>query len=334
MRQKQVIALVLAVLMLVGVLAGCGNKEAEEGIKIKVDGETVVVDTIATIAGVEVPAELYRYFFMNLKYSMDGGDESLWEEDPEAFEYLQMGIFNYMQNYAATVALAKEYGIEISAEDEKSIEDAINQAIDAAGSYANFEAQMEAAYLTEDLYRELVKLEIFAAGIEEHMFAEGGDHYVEEAELIEFVKENYVLSRHILISNSNENKETIIKEVQGKLDKGEDFRTLEEEYSEDTASTSQYPDGVCYKEGTMITDFYETALETEVGQISTVDTEEFGYFFINRLELTDDYIKKNSASLMDEYCNEIYNEVVSDFMDEAEIEYHESYDHIGLDAFN
>ena len=331
MRQKQVISLLLAVLMIAGLFAGCGKEET--GVKMNIGGEKVTVENIATISGVEVPAALYRYFFMNIKYSYDYGDDSYWEENPDTVEFVKLSALNYIQNYAATLALAKEYGIELSEEEKSAVEDSVNSAIDSAGSYSAFKEQLEMSYLTEELYRELLKVELLSTAVYKYLFNEGGEYYVSDAELKESVKEDYILSRHILISNSNENKEALIKEVQSKLDSGEDFRTVEEEYSEDTGSTTSYPDGVCYTEGTMITDFYETALNTKVGEISTVDTTEYGYFFILRLELTDDYIESNIDTLYDEYYNSTYNTVVSEFMADAEYKYSEYYEGITIDSF-
>lgn len=332
MRQKQVIALLLAALMMLGVFAGCGKKET--GVEMNIGGEKVNVENIATIGGIDVPAQLYRYFFMNIKYSYDYGDESFWEANPDTVEFVKLSALNYMQNYAATLALAKEYGIELTSEDEAAIEDGINSAIDSAGSYASFKEQLEYSYLTEELYRELLKVELLSSAVYKHLFNEGGEYYISDAQLKEYVKEDYILSRHILISNNNENKEALIKEVQGKLDDGEDFRTLEEQYSEDTGSTTSFPDGVCYTEGTMITDFYETALNTKVGEISTVDTTEYGYFFIKRLELTDEYIDNNIDTLYDEYYNSTYNTVVGAFMEDVQYEYSEYYESITIDSFS
>ena len=332
MRQKQVIALILAVIMILGVFAGCGKKDT--GVTMNIGGEKVTIENIATIAGIDVPAQLYRYFFMNIKYSYDYGDESYWETYPEQVEYVKLSALNYMQNYAATLALAEEYGIEITEEDTAAIEDSINSAIDSAGSYALFEEQLEYSYLTEDLYRELLRVELLSSSVYKYLFNEGGEYYITDEQLAEYIKEEYILSRHILISNDNENKESLIEEVQEKLDNGEDFRTLEEEYSEDTGSTTNYPDGLCYTEGTMITDFYETALNTKVGEISTVDTTEYGYFFIERLELTDEYITNNSETLYDEYYNATYNTVVSSFMDDATYTYNEYYESITIDSFS
>ncbi len=331
MRQKKVIALFLAVIMLAGILAGCGKKE--EGLKIEVNGEKVVVDNIANIGGVDIPVELYRYFFMNLKYNYDYGDASFWESNPEQIEMVKLGALNYIQNYAATLALAKEYGIELTEADEAAIQANIDSAIDTAGSFALFEQQLEYSYLNEELYRELLKVEQISGAIQEHLFGEGGEYYLSEAQLGDYIRAEFILSRHILISNENENKEALITEVQGKLDAGEDFRTLEEQYSEDTSSTTNYPDGLCYTEGTMIADFYETALNTNVGEISTVDTSEYGYFFIERLEITDEYISNNTDTLYEEYYNDIYNTVVGNFMADVEYEYSEYYDSIDANSF-
>ncbi len=332
MRQKKVIALALAIIMLLCIFAGCGKKET--GVKMNIGGEKVTVENIATIKGIDVPAELYRYFFMNIKYSYDYGDDTYWETYPDQVDIVKLNALNYIQNYAATLALAKEYGLELTAEDNAAIEESIKSAIDTAGGYALFEQQLEYSYLTEELYRNLLEIELISAAINNYLFNEGGEYAISEDELAQYIKKDYILSRHILISNSNENKESLIKEVQGKIDSGEDFRALEEEYSEDTGSTTNYPDGLCYTEGTMITDFYETALNTEVGQISTVDTTEYGYFFIERLELTDDYIKNNSETLYDEYYNATYNTIMTEFMADATYDYNEHFELITIDSFS
>lgn len=329
MRQKRVIALLLAIIALLGILAGCGKKNTASLI---IDGKTVKVDSIAKIGDMDVSLAFFRYFYLSTKAQADNGDDSIWEQYPDYAKQLTDVAFNYCKNYAVIYALCDKYGLALTDEDNKAIDEEINKAIDEAGNYNAFVGALENNFTNEDMYRQLVEVEHLSEKLRTYLFGEGGDYYMDDAALCEYIKKDYILSRHILIANSDEEAEAKITAVREAIASGEDFQALSEQYSADTASTYTYPDGLCYTAGEMVEDFYNGALYTKVGEISEVDEEMYGHFFIQRLELTDDYIINNREELYSKYTSAIMNQIVAEYIDSVEITYSEYYDKISIET--
>ncbi len=330
MRQKRFIAAILIAVMLIGVLAGCGKKN--DTAELIIDGKTVKVGTIATIGDMEIPLSLFRYFYLSTKVQADNGDDSMWEDFPDYAAQLTDVAMNYCKNYATIHALCAKYGITLADEDNNAINDEIKSAIDNAGNYNAFIGALENNFMNEDMYKQMLEVQHLSSKLQEHLFGEGGEYYISDADFVKFIQDNFILSRHILIANTDEEADEKIKAVRDAIAAGDDFQSLAETYSADTASTYSYPDGNCYGEGEMVEEFYNCALNTKIGEIGEVDEELYGHFFIQRLEITEKYVTDNKETLMSKYTGSKMNEVVSEYIDSVDITYSEYYDKISIDT--
>jgi len=93
-----------------------------------------------------------------------------------------------------------------------------------------------------------------------------------------------VSASHILISteqHTEEEAESIAREVLGKLRAGEDFATVAKEFSEDGSVTGNSGDLGFFGRGQMVTPFEEAAFGmSEAGQLSDPVKTQFGYHII------------------------------------------------------
>ncbi len=106
-------------------------------------------------------------------------------------------------------------------------------------------------------------------------------------------EETYVTSKHILISTvDNETgeplsdadikkAEKLAKDIKKRIDKGEDFDKLMEEYSQDPGS-AYYPEGYTFTYNEMVPEFEEASFALEVGKVSDPVLSTFGYHIIKR----------------------------------------------------
>lgn len=89
---------------------------------------------------------------------------------------------------------------------------------------------------------------------------------------------NRIRCAHILVSN-----EAQAKEVLEKLNKGESFAKLAEQYSMD-GSRKRGGDLGFFGRGMMVREFENAAFALEKGQVSGIVKTQFGYHIIKRLE--------------------------------------------------
>ena len=88
-------------------------------------------------------------------------------------------------------------------------------------------------------------------------------------------------------------------DLRGRLEQGEDFATLAEEYSDDTGSAAQGGDLGWFAQGTMVAPFDEAAFSLPVGQISEPISTTFGIHLIEVLD-KDPARAKDAAQLEQE----------------------------------
>ncbi len=89
---------------------------------------------------------------------------------------------------------------------------------------------------------------------------------------------NEIRCAHILVE-----KESLAKEILDKIQKGESFSKLAEQYSID-GSRRRGGDLGFFRKGVMVKPFEDAAFVLEKGQVSGLVKTQFGYHIIKRLE--------------------------------------------------
>ncbi len=89
---------------------------------------------------------------------------------------------------------------------------------------------------------------------------------------------NEIRCAHILVE-----KESLAKEILDRINKGESFAKLAEQYSID-GSRRRGGDLGRFKKGMMVREFENAAFALEKGKVSGIVKTQFGYHIIKRLE--------------------------------------------------
>ncbi|WP_026700456.1 foldase protein PrsA [Salibacterium aidingense] len=129
-----------------------------------------------------------------------------------------------------------------------------------------------------------------------------------------------VSARHILV----EKEETAV-EVKEKLESGEEFETLAEEYSTD-GTASEGGDLGYFNRGQMVEAFDEAAFQMSPGEISEPVETEFGFHIIEVLDTKTSYeaLESDIEDVLKEEQATPENEVIQELMDKANINIEES----------
>ena len=292
-------------------------------------------ETVLTINGDAVTADEYSgYMLYNMQYyaSMYAqmGLTDLWSNKdmakslgasmPEAAE--QQAIY-------ARVVMQKfnELGLKLSYNEQKEMASVRRNSIanTTKDAYLNQIAQFG---FSDQTYQNFMYISQCYQALNDYYFGENGVNTPSDEDIQKYYEDNYITAKHILITTvdpaSGETKRTdeeAKKEAQSILDRinaGEDFDTLMNQYSEDTG-LSNNPNGYTFTEGQMVTEFYDGAKALAEDEVSELVKSNYGYHIIKRVKLDDSQLDNFKSDIISAISGSM-DELLQQWMDEAQVE--------------
>lgn len=300
-------------------------------------------ETVLTVNGDAVAADEYSgYMLYNMQYyaSMYAqmGLTDLWSNEdmakslgasmPEAAE--QQAIY-------ARVVMQKfnELGLKLSYNEQKEMASVRRNSIANTGkdAYLNQIAQFG---FSDQTYQNFMYISQCYQALNDYYFGENGVNTLSDEDIQKYYEDNYITAKHILITTvdpaSGETKRTdeeAKKEAQSILDRinaGEDFDTLMNQYSEDTG-LSNNPNGYTFTEGQMVTEFYDGAKALAEDEVSELVKSSYGYHIIKRVKLDDSQLDNFKSDIVSAISGSM-DELLKQWIDEAQVETTDLYSSI------
>ena len=292
-------------------------------------------ETVLTVNGDAVTADEYSgYMLYNMQYyaSMYAqmGLTDLWSNEdmakslgasmPEAAE--QQAIY-------ARVVMQKfnELGLKLSYNEQKEMASVRRNSIanTTKDAYLNQIAQFG---FSDQTYQNFMYISQCYQALNDYYFGENGVNTPSDEDIQKYYEDNYITAKHILITTvdpaSGETKRTdeeAKKEAQSILNRinaGEDFDTLMNQYSEDTG-LSNNPNGYTFTEGQMVTEFYDGAKALAEDEVSELVKSNYGYHIIKRVKLDDSQLDNFKSDIISAISGSM-DELLQQWMDEAQVE--------------
>ena len=292
-------------------------------------------ETVLTVNGDAVTADEYSgYMLYNMQYyaSMYAqmGLTDLWANEdmakslgasmPEAAE--QQAIY-------ARVVMQKfnELGLKLSYNEQKEMASVRRNSIanTSKDAYLNQIAQFG---FSDQTYQNFMYISQCYQALNDYYFGENGVNTPSDEDIQKYYEDNYITAKHILITTvdpaSGETKRTdeeAKKEAQSILDRinaGEDFDTLMNQYSEDTG-LSNNPNGYTFTEGQMVTEFYDGAKALAEDEVSELVKSSYGYHIIKRVKLDDSQLDNFKSDIVSAISGSM-DELLQQWIDEAQVE--------------
>lgn len=292
-------------------------------------------ETVLTVNGDAVTADEYSgYMLYNMQYyaSMYAqmGLTDLWSNAdmakslgasmPEAAE--QQAIY-------ARVVMQKfnELGLKLSYNEQKEMASVRRNSIanTTKDAYLNQIAQFG---FSDQTYQNFMYISQCYQALNDYYFGENGVNTPSDEDIQKYYEDNYITAKHILITTvdpaSGETKRTdeeAKKEAQSILDRinaGEDFDTLMNQYSEDTG-LSNNPNGYTFTEGQMVTEFYDGAKALAEDEVSELVKSSYGYHIIKRVKLDDSQLDNFKSDIVSAISGSM-DKLLQQWIDEAQVE--------------
>ena len=339
---KKLLCAALAALLLA--LSACGGGEADtESLAYELAGLNPE-ETMLTINGQPVSAELYLYW---LQYACTVAENSgaldetgeldfdyVYADGLTAEEYILGEAESQAKLYLLIEQLAEAYGAALTEEDEAAVDEEIAYYAEQLGGEAAFASYLRQIGISAQANRRLTADFYRYSNLLDLTKEPGSPLYIDDDELYQYegVTADTILVDHILFLTSDDAEDNQLRydtmeEVrQSLLDAEEPLRTdmfnyIADTYSEDTGRP-YYPNGYLVTEGADFAEpFLEAALSLEEGEVSEIVTSEYGYHLLLRKPIRD-------------YVADAYlGEALMAAGDRAEVAYSEAYDALDRQAY-
>jgi len=332
-------ALVLLLALFAGLFAGCSDANGAVTM-LSVDGTDVYADEF-----------IYYYNTMLASFQNTFGAENFntMMQNAEFAETMENSLKTSATNQCAMritlTNAAKDLGISLSSEDQKTLEANKKETISNLGGTAAYENYLKETGISDRLFDMVNEFSMLYNKIFDSFYGESGSRTLTKDQLKTYFTENYLTANHILkltvdpstgaalpdeqVAAAKEKIDEILAQIRG----GADFDTLVETESEDTGKTTN-PGGYTFTQGDMTAEFYEAALALSEGEISDVVQSSLGYHIIKRLPLDMEYFDENLSALSDSYYEADFYAYITSLTSAADIQYTEDYDNLNSSNLN
>ena len=345
---KRIAALLLALLLSVS-LAACAAPEEEtpagEGESLFFEVTGLEPDAVMlTVDGKDVTVGMYLYWLVYTMSTFSTASEWVddagllkWDTETAEGETVRDLVLEETLNTAKLYMIvenwAEQYGFNLTAAEEQSLQADIDSMETQLGGEEAFEAYLWDMGLTRELNERLTRVYYLYAKMMTSVTEEGSPLYITDEELYQYegITEDTILADHILLLTTEDEEqnqylyETMEQVLQALRDAGEDvslvFNYLADNMSQDTGR-AYYPNGYLLTEDSeYVQEFKDAAFALEENEFSDIVTSEFGYHIIMRKPIR-------------EYVAEQYlSERMTAAIDSAEVTFSELYDTLDIQQF-
>ncbi len=228
--KKRIVAACAAVIMACS-LAGCGKNT---GYIMKTDGEEMASGVYISLMLTEYTNQLYTIYYSGGKLADSFEKQKI--GDQLMSEYLEDYAYNTCLEIFAVEKKCEELGIELSDEEKKEINDAVNSAWDANKDY------YEEMGISKDSLKRIQSFSYLTTNLFEGLYYEGGVEEVKLDEIKTYVKDNMLRYKMIYIKNDATDKEAAKKmseKYMGYAEEGKTMDELIEMYKDETSDKKE-----------------------------------------------------------------------------------------------
>ncbi len=317
----------LALVMIVTMLAGCGNQtQPEENVSGEASGVFYELTgiapetTVMTVSGVEITAEEYLYWLTYLCASVEynvvsynayygyyselvNADGSLnwdgeFQDGKTLAQYVREEAEATIKFYTAIEIMAQKHNAGLDEADKAAIVANLNGAIQELGGQEEFDLYLQKLGICQATFEDLSASSFLFDNLLVQVLEEGSELYLEPEKYNKYA----TYADHILLmtidpasgtpvsADEMQAKKQQIEDILAQLKASDDLLTLFDQLADEYSEDTgreTNPDGYIYTPNTMVASFEDAAAALEPGQISGVVESDYGYHIILRKDLLE-----------------------------------------------
>jgi len=291
--------------------------------------------TVATVGNTKIKSGEFEFYLSSIKKQLSGTElqtEEDWQtkeiEGKKAIEVAKQRALDIAIENAEYSEVAKKVGLSFTKEDKENVEATKKQVITSYGGDEKYKAFLKENKIDDGFIQMMCESTAYYSKIKSKLQQEeqltDNDILAYYNDNKESVEAEYRKAKHILFltqdvstgTEFSQEKQAEVKEladsVLARVNAGEDFDALMNEYSEDTGLKTN-PDGYVFGSGEMVSEF-EQAVDSVGYNEVTICKSTYGYHIIKRLPITFEEVK-------DKLNNKVWDEKISNKVKEWEKEY-------------
>ena len=302
-------------------------------------------DTMMTVDGVDVHQGEYADYFSYCKSmieSSSGMGPYVWSAYPQMREQLIQAADQNCLYARVLVQHFDELGLKLDRNKTWDYKQTMAKTIEKLQEQGmTFDQWLDSMGMDKGFYRNVFAQSYYLEALDDYYFGEGGEKAPAEKDIrAEF--EKYYKAKHILIRNTDDEgnaltgdalkeKQDLANEIQKRINDGEDFDDLMNQYSEDSGLQFN-PDGYLFQDdGSMVQGFTDGVKALQPGETTKKLVEsEYGWHIIQRLPLSEDDYQSVRADIVYDLTGESMDDLVQQWMDEAKVEYPDGNDDLTI----
>lgn len=350
--KKNILKILAALALALCTLCSCGTKSG--GGFLKIDGKDVKVQNVLKVGDREISYDMYRYWFLTVKASMQESDSNIDFTDEDTLNTLKEQTLEQIKFICATRELADKYGVKLSDEHLEEIESTMKETFNSAGGADDYKSLLAENFLTDDVYREILEvnslydyMQTTVVGTNkkknqvvfttQEALDKCNEDFYRLVDLYFFIDTEDEEGNALSESQIEKNKKEAEKKINAAYDKvksGKEFTEVLKDYRSgeeyDLSLTGYYqPESLSESLG-----FDVESLE--IGETSEPIYVNNMYIMLHRMENDSEYLKDNGVSIdgyttltiEDYYAQELFGQLVEEKMDELEVTELKYYDKI------
>lgn len=384
MKLKKILCLLLAVLMVMSAFAGCSSDAKDTADNDNQSGGSTEDDAASTDPGTYHDFDrAAKYLKENTTVLTVNGQDMTWGE---YLNWLRYALYTYesssgkITDWSAQVSeqsgtyeqnildmvdqiikqekaielYAPEYVGDLTAEDEKNIEDQIQTSFENSGlTEEEYNANINKICGSREFFDYLTRMAYLSTKAHDEQYGENGEK-LSEQDILDYVADDgYMMAKHILFLtvDTATNEPLSDEEQQAALAKAEEvladiesydgddlegyFTELMNEYSEDGGLAAN-PDGYLFLPGSMVEEFENSVNSLDAYEVSGIVETTYGYHIIMKLPVNVDTVPTSMSSYGSSYTLrymtswDMYYSVMDQWMASVQIEKTSDYDRIKL----
>ncbi len=165
-------------------ISACGTSEPEDlsSAALIVNGVPMEIPFVMKIDNEPVSLDEYRFFYLNVKKQMDGGDPTYWTQpnSEEKEKELKATTLSLLKSTHAVLHLAEQQQLSLTDTELSRIDSDVKSQISALGGLPKYHRALKEKYLNDNLYRQIWKINYCRQKLWSYYFDRGGQFYISD----------------------------------------------------------------------------------------------------------------------------------------------------------